>query len=129
MSEKFVKLFNRWRGMQCCNTFRNFVLCFVFVGALSGCGEKSLSPLDRDDVHFAGFYSDYLLESGVVAGDEGARLSRLDSATINELLARHALDRESLNRKITVYRKNPELWRSILVQVRANIFKKTGAGQ
>ena len=85
----------------------------VFVCALSGCSEKRLSPLDRDDVHFAGFYSDYLLESGVAVGNAGARLSRLDSADINELLARHALNRESLNRKMALYRKNPELWSRI----------------
>ena len=115
--------------MKFCNTFRNSLFCMMFVCVLSGCSEKRLSPLDRDDVHFAGFYSDYLLESGVAVGNAGARLSRLDSADINELLARHALNRESLNRKMALYRKYPELWRSILVQVRANIFKKTGAGQ
>ena len=115
--------------MKFCNTFRNFLLCLVFVSVLSGCGEKRLSPLDKDDVHFAAFYSDYLLESGVAPGSGGAELSVLDSADINELLARHALTRERLNWKMAVYRKNHELWRAILVQVRANIFKKTGAGQ
>ena len=115
--------------MKFCNTFRNSLLCLVFVSVLSGCGEKRPPHLDRDDVHFAAFYSDYLLASGVTPGNGGAELSVLDSADINELLLRHALTRERLSWKIAVYRKNHELWRSILVQVRANIFKKTGAGQ
>ncbi len=111
------------------NTLRNSLLCLVFVSVLSGCSEKRISPLDRDDVHFAAFYSDYLLESGVAPGNGGTELSVLDSAAINELLLRHALTRDRLNWKLSVYRKNHELWRSILVQVRANIFKKTGAAQ
>ncbi len=115
--------------MKFCDAFRSAFLCLVCVFVLSGCGEKRVSPLDRDDVHFAGFYCDYLLESGVATGNEEVALSSLDSAEINELLLRHSFTRESLARKIDVYKKNPELWKLILVQVRANIFKKTGVGQ
>ncbi len=115
--------------MKFCDAFRRSFLCLVCVCALSGCGEKRVSPLDRDDVHFAGFYSDYLLKSGVATGNEEVALSSLDSAEINELLLRHALTRERMTRKIEVYKKNPELWKLILVQVRANIFKKTGVGE
>ncbi len=115
--------------MKFCDAFRNSFLSLVCVCALSGCGEKGVSPLDRDDVHFAGFYSDYLLKSGVATGNEEVALSSLDSAEINELLASHALTRERMTRKMEVYKKNPELWKLILVQVRANIFKKTGVGE
>ena len=115
--------------MKFCNTFRGSFVCLVFVCALSGCSEKKLSPLDKDDVHFAGFYSDYLLESGVATSNEDVVLTLLDSGDINELLVRHALTRERLNRKMEAYKKNPELWKSILVRVRANVFKKTGAAQ
>ncbi len=89
----------------------------------------NLSRLDKDDIHFAGFYSDYLLKSGVVTDNEDVVLAALDAADINELLVRHALTRESLKSKIEKYKKNPELWRLVLVQVRANIVKKTDAGQ
>jgi len=115
--------------MKFCNAFRNFFLCILCVCALSGCGQKGAPTLDRDDVHFAGFYSDYLLKSGVATGNEDRALFSLDSAEINELLQRHALTRERLTRKIELYKKNPELWKLILVQVRANIFKKTGVGE
>ena len=104
-------------------------MCLVFGFVLSGCSGKSVSPLDKDDIRFAGFYSDYLLESGVVTGNQADVLTALDSTGINALLVRHALTRESLNRKIESYKKSPELWQSILVQVRANLLKKTDAAK
>ncbi|NTV06415.1 MAG: hypothetical protein HGA59_07920 [Chlorobiaceae bacterium] len=109
--------------------FRKSFFCFVICCLLSGCSEDTLSRLDKDDIHFAGFYSDYLLKSGVVTDNEDIVLAALDAADINELLVRHALTRESLKSKIEKYKKNPELWRLVLVQVRANIVKKTDAGQ
>lgn len=101
----------------------------VFCSVLSGCSQQSEPHLDKDDLHFAGFYTDYLLESGVAAGREDVAYSALETADINKLLARHALSRERLNRKIDMYEKNPEYWRLILVQVRANILKKTEAAK
>lgn len=113
--------------MKFCNTFRRSFFCFVFCCTLLGCSEKRSLVLDKDDIHFAGFYSDYLLESGVVPANENVVLSVIDSSDINELLARHSLTRERLNRKVVAYKNNPELWRSLLVRVRANILKKTDA--
>jgi hypothetical protein len=115
--------------MKFCDTFRRSLFCFVFGCALLGCSEQKTFLLDKDDIHFAGFYSDYLLESGVVPANENLVLSSLDSSDINVLLVRHALTRERLNRKIVAYKNNPELWRSVLKRVRANILKKTDAGQ
>jgi hypothetical protein len=116
--------------MKFCNTFRLSFYCFVCCFVLSGCSETKLPSLDKDDIHFAGFYSDYLLQSGVVAGDkEDVVLAALDTNDINELLVRHALTPERLNRKTEEYKKNPELWRLVLVQIRANIVKKTGTGK
>jgi hypothetical protein len=34
-----------------------------------------------------------------------------------------------MTRKIDAYKKNPELWRSVLEQVRANIRHKAATGQ
>ncbi len=115
--------------MKCSDTIRSFFICLVFSCVLSGCGAQQSLPLDKDDLHFAGFYSDYLLESGVVAADEGAALAALDAPEVSALLLKHALTQESLKRKIEIYKKNPELWKSILVQVRATIVKKTGGAE
>ncbi len=115
--------------MKWSDTVRNFIICLVFSSLMSGCSEKQLTLLDKDDLHFAGFYSDYLLESGVFAGNEGVALAALDSSEVSALLLRHGLTHESLNRKVEVYKKNPELWKSVLVQVRTTILKKTGRAE
>ncbi|NTV99495.1 MAG: hypothetical protein HGA70_10080 [Chlorobiaceae bacterium] len=94
-----------------------------------GCSEKKTFSLDKDDIHFAGFYSDYLLQSGVAAGNEDGSLVALDAGELNTLLLRHALNRELLSRKMELYRDNPGRWRSVLVLVRENIRKKRGGGQ
>jgi hypothetical protein len=115
--------------MKFCDTFRRSFFCLVFGCALLGCSEKKAFLLDKEDIHFAGFYSDYLLESGVVSANENLVLSALDSSNINKLLARHALTRERLSRKVVDYKNNPELWRLVLVRVRTNILNKSDAGQ
>ncbi len=115
--------------MKFSETFRKSFFCFVLGCALLGCSEKKSFSLDKDDIRFAGFYSDYLLESGVVAAHEAVALSALDPSEINALLARHALTRDRMNRKIAAYKRNPELWRSVLLQVRIRILKKTDAAQ
>ncbi len=111
------------------DTFRRSFFCFVFCCALLGCSEKKTVLLDKDDIHFAGFYSDYLLESGVVPANENLALSALGSSNINMLLARHGLTRELLSRKVVAYKNNPERWRLVLVRVRTNILNKSDAGQ
>ena len=115
--------------MKFSDTLRKSLFCLVLGCALLGCSEKKSSSLDKDDIHFAGFYSDYLQESGVVAAHEAVALSSLDPSEINGLLARHGLTRERMNRKMAMYKKNPELWRSVLLRVRVNILKKSDAGQ
>ena len=114
--------------MKLRDTFRASFFCLVFAFTLLGCGEKKSSLLDQDDIRFAGFYSDYLLVSGVIASDETAVLAVHYSTELDSLLLRHAMTREILSRKVQLYKESPELWRSVLVQVRANIRKKT-AGQ
>jgi hypothetical protein len=115
--------------MKFYDTLRTSFFCFVFCYAFSGCTEKKTSGLDKDDIRVAGFYCDYLLISGVEPRDGGVELTAIDSVDLNELLVRHALTRESMTRKIDAYKKNPELWRSVLEQVRANIRNKAAAGQ
>ncbi len=110
-------------------TLRSSFFCLLFICALSGCGGEKLVRLDKDDVRIAGFYSDYLVLSGITPHDGGEGLAQLNSTDIDELLLRHALTRESLARKREVYMRNPELWRSVLELVRLNIRKKTGAEQ
>ncbi|MEI8033586.1 MAG: hypothetical protein WCH05_09600 [Chlorobiaceae bacterium] len=115
--------------MKMRDTIRKSLPVLVFAFALSGCGLKSSSDLDQDDVRFAGFYSDYLLLSGVTEGDEGARLTAPASPELDTLLVGHYLTRERFNFKIRYYRENPLRWRALLVQVRENIRKKTAAGR
>jgi len=114
--------------MKLRDTFRASFICLVFGFALLACSEKKTSVPDRDDIRFAGFYSDYLLQTGIAAGDGDVPLVALDSGQLNTLLLRHALTRELLGSRMERYRDNPELWRSVLVMVRENIRKKR-AGQ
>lgn len=106
---------------------RFFVL--LFVTHSPGAAKKKTSGLDKDDIRVAGFYCDYLLISGVEPRDGGVELTAIDSVDLNELLVRHALTRESMTSKIEAYKKNPELWRSVLEQVRANIRHKAATVQ
>ena len=104
-----------------------FVACIIFCYGLTGCSDSKPLVLDKDDIHFAGFYCDYLLFSGVAPAAGSSELVALNSADINELLVRHALTRESMKRKIEIYKRNSERWRSVLELARINIRKKTGA--
>ena len=61
----------------------------------------------------------------MTASDETVALAVPDSVELTDLLLRHTLTMESLSRKVQFYKENPERWRSVLVQVRANIRKKT----
>jgi len=115
--------------MKYYDTLRTSFFVFVFCYAFSGCSEKKTSGLDKDDIRVARFYCEYLLISGVEPRDGGVELTAIDSVDLNELLLRHALTRESMTRKIDAYKKNPELWRSVLEQVRANIRNKVATGQ
>jgi len=108
---------------------RTSFCCLVFYCSLSGCSEKKSILLDKDDIRVAGFYCDYLLISGVEPSEGGVKLAAIDSADLNELLVRHALTRESMNHKIEAYKKNPELWKLVLEQVRVNIRNKAATGQ
>ncbi len=111
------------------DTFRASFFCLMFGCILLGCTDKRSFTLDKDDIRFVGFYSDYLLVSGVPGEKESVVLNAPNSIAINELLTRHALTRESLNRKTEAYKQNPELWREVLLQVRESIRKKSASGQ
>jgi hypothetical protein len=106
-----------------------FVCCVVFFFALLGCSDNKPLTLDKDDIRFAGLYSDYLLQSGVTDRENAIAASSFDSAQLDTLLVRHALDRPRFTVKVQLYRRNPELWRLVLVQVRENIRKRTAAAQ
>ncbi len=115
--------------MQLRKAFRGLSLFFALALVFSGCSEKKSSQLDQQDIRFAGFYSDYLLLSGVTATEGGVTFASLESAELQELLLRHTLTREQLNLKVELYKDNPELWQKVLLQVRQNIRKKSIQGQ
>jgi hypothetical protein len=115
--------------MTLSNTFRTSFFCLVFGLILFGCSEKKPFSLDKDDIRFAGFYSDYLLVSGVSSGNDNAVPNAVDSSELNQLLERNALTPETLKRKTQIYKENSELWKAVLVQVRENIRKKSAAAQ
>jgi hypothetical protein len=109
----------------CRNLFFYLLLCLP----IAGCYDEPSTVLDKDDIRFAGFYSDYLHYSGVTAVKEGSVPVVLDSADINALLARHALTREKAERKIYAYKLNPERWQLVLDQVRLHIRQQQSSGQ
>lgn len=106
-------------------TFRASFFCLIFSFILFGCSEKKSFTFDKDDIRFVEFYSDYLQLSGVLGENGPVVINALNSEDIDELLVRHTITRESLNRKTEAYKKNPELWREVLLQVRENIRKKS----
>ncbi|NTW69113.1 MAG: hypothetical protein HGB23_04615 [Chlorobiaceae bacterium] len=107
--------------------FSVFTFCLVFTSLLFGCSEQKSSRLDPDDLRFAEFYSDYLLQSGIPASDNVIVSAVLDAAQLDTLLVHHSLSHERLSSKAQSYRQNPDLWRLVLLQVRENIRKKTDA--
>ncbi|MEI6847749.1 MAG: hypothetical protein WCK32_06905 [Chlorobiaceae bacterium] len=110
-------------------TFRTFIYYLIFGFAFWGCSENKSSILDQDDMRFAGFYSDYLLFSGVTAGDQPVFTTALNSGEVITLLENHTLTREHFTKKIQYYKQNPERWRAVLMQVRENIRKKSFSGK
>jgi len=110
-------------------TLQRFIVALLFGFVLFGCGEKKPSIPDKDDIRFAGFYADYLVQSGVVNGNDEIELSSISSAELNKLLERHYLTLEVLSRKTQVYKDNPELWKAVLIQVREDIRKKSPSGK
>jgi len=116
-------------SMQLRHTYRVSFFSLLFCALLLGCSEDKKVALDRDDIHFAEFYSDYLLHSGVTVSSSDQALVALETSEISELLVSHALTPESFHRKSELYRNNPSLWQLVLLQIRANIQNKPVAAQ
>ncbi|NTV98864.1 MAG: hypothetical protein HGA70_06860 [Chlorobiaceae bacterium] len=97
--------------------------------ALAGCFDQGTPSLDKDDIRFAGFYSDYLQTSGVspVTAEETPLV--LASSDVRVLLARHNLDPVRFDRKMALYRRDPDRWRLVLEQVRLHIRQKEAGGE
>jgi hypothetical protein len=85
--------------------------------------------LDKDDIRFAGFYSDYLHYSGVTSVKDGIEPVVLNLADIDMLLSRHALTRQRVEEKMFAYKRNPERWQLVLYQVRLHIRQQEYSGQ
>ncbi|MEI6692460.1 MAG: hypothetical protein WCL43_07025 [Chlorobium sp.] len=110
-------------------TIQTTLLAFILTVAFLGCAKKQSAVLDKDDIRFAGFYSDYLLISGVAENKDEVVLTAVSTSQLDKLLEHYTLTRESLKLKTLRYKQNPELWRAVLVTVRDNIRKKTTSGQ
>jgi hypothetical protein len=93
--------------------------------AVSGCRTAGNTGLDADDLRFAGFYSDYLVESGVTSSDEDVVLAPLSSEKMNSMLARHDLKPEDFRKKVRLYNQEPERWKLVIALVRSNVQKET----
>ena len=116
--------------MKICNLLRSFLCGVSLCCVLCACDDQQPIILGQDDARVAGFYCDYLILSGVAPGVGGVlQLVQLDSADLDTLLVRHYMTRESLNRMVLVYKRNPERWRAVLEQIQLNIRKKTVTGQ
>jgi hypothetical protein len=96
-----------------------FLAC---TGVLAGCGLQSGPKLDATDMKFAGFYSDYLEQSGTIAAEsplQGA--PAMTSRELDSLFSRHGIDQKTFDTKLSGYSKDPALWREVLLQVRKNL--------
>lgn len=101
------------------------LLLIVCAGMLvTGCGLQKQNRLGADDIRFAAFYSDYLARSGTVGGDDTALSPQLTAEGLDTLFARHGLDRRRFDARLQAYSRDPELWRSVLEKVRANLRSK-----
>jgi len=101
------------------------VLCFLLsFTLLAACQLQSDVTLDRTDRHFAVFYSDYLIGSGVTSRNEDVVLVPPSGEELQQMLARHALTPEDFRKRVVLYGKQPERWKKVLVLVRAEIRKK-----
>ncbi|NTU97219.1 MAG: hypothetical protein HGA62_05300 [Chlorobiaceae bacterium] len=105
------------------------VIILAALMALTGCLDNGTPVLDNDDIRFAGFYSDYLQNSGVAPAEADEIPVVLASADIIALLAKHNLDRELLARKTASYRSDPNRWGLVLEQVRLHIRQKEAGGE
>lgn len=104
--------------------FFRLVVLFLSYLHLSACQEDSAVPLDDTDRCFAGFYSDYLVHSGVSAHEEDVVLAPLPEKELEAMLARHALSRERMEKRLELYRKQPQRWKRVVELVRAEVRKK-----
>ncbi|ACF46223.1 conserved hypothetical protein [Prosthecochloris aestuarii DSM 271] len=89
-----------------------------------GCSESADRALDEADLHFAGFYADYLVQSGV---DEPSseQVAYLDFDTLDSLLGNHELSINQFNQLTRRYQNDPLLWKNVLQQVRRNLEQKS----
>ncbi len=104
-------------------------ILLVLTLALTGCFGDGAPVLDKDDIRFAGFYSDFLQSSGVAPASADQTPVLLATSDIGSLLARHNLDKDRLARKMALYRSDPDRWELVLDQVRLHIRQKEAGGE
>jgi hypothetical protein len=98
--------------------------------ALAGCFENGSPSLDKDDIRFAGFYSDYLQQSGVAPLPSEDQIPVVPaSSDVRAMLARHNLDSDRFARKMALYGRDPDRWELVLKQVRLHIRQKEAGGE
>ncbi|MCF8383868.1 MAG: hypothetical protein K9G39_09835 [Chlorobium sp.] len=91
---------------------------------LVGCGTGRDVPLDGVDRRFAAFYSDYLVGSGVSAQSDDVALTPPSARELDEMLGRHSLTGDEFQRRMKLYRAQPERWKKVVALVRTDIRKK-----
>lgn len=104
-------------------TFRRYITCAVtviFLFFAQGCAESDLPALNSTDKRFAAFYADYLMLSGV-AVDEADSVAVMGVKELDSLFAVHALTRQAFNERAGRYRREPRLWKAVLLEVRGNL--------
>ncbi len=102
--------------------FRIYIctVAVVFLFFAQGCGENDLPALNNTDKRFAAFYADYLMLSGV-AVDEVDSVAVMGVRELDSLFAVHALTRKAFNERADRYRREPKLWKAVLLEVRNNL--------
>ncbi len=91
---------------------------------LAGCGAGRDVSLDGVDRRFAAFYSDYLVGSGVSAQSEDVALVPPSARELELMLARHSLTGDEFQRRMKLYREQPERWKKVVTLVRKDAGKK-----
>ncbi len=95
----------------------------LFMFFAQGCESKDPSALNEEDKKFAMFYADYLVLSGVAAGDSET-VSQVGNKSLDSLFDAHALTLDDFNKRTNIYQQEPRLWKAVLLEVKKNLKQK-----
>lgn len=101
-----------------------FMPLLLSLATLAGCSSARDVRLDGVDRRFAAFYSDYLIASGVISRSEDVALVPPSAPDLDLMLSRHSLTEREFQRRMKLYREQPERWKKVVALVRTDIRKK-----